>query len=218
MSQIPYIAIDEKIENLKIDNNVFSGTGKVVVPFNMIEITGYPKFSDFAEDEHIFVSILPLFDGQYWLFYFKGNLLIDRSQTENPYYYQNQILNNDDDFIFYYSNVRKPLQISNINLFDKVLPFTYNSRQIRTGIIEGINLIDSQDDSDIFYNFDNQYTSLDLYELKCMFLETFNNQYGITQLENNGDFVEIDGKIKFVWTNENGELHYFDEEGGLNGK
>lgn len=180
MSEIPYIAIDEKVENLTINNNVFTGTGTVVVPFNMIEITGYPKFSDFSEDEHIFASILPLFDGQYWLFYFKGELAVDRSQLDNPYYYQNDILSNAyTDFEFYYTNTRKPFQINLINLNYKTLPYTYPSRQTRTGVIDGVVIPDTYNFSDIIIDFDNLNTPLTLDELGALFRQIRNNRYNI---------------------------------------
>lgn len=216
MSDIPYIAIDAKQE-INVNDNVFSGTGQVVVPFNMVEITGYAKFSDFKLDEHIFVSVLPCFDGQYWCFYFKGTLAVDRSQTEVPYYYQNDKLNDGTDYTFYYTTTRKPLQISSINLNNKVLPYTYASRQIRTGIIDGVNILDSQNNSDIMYNFDNQYSSLSLYELQCMFAENRNYNYQVDQMTFNGDFIDENGTIKYVWTDDEGNIHYFNEEGEDNG-
>ena len=60
LSQIPYIAIDEEVPNLIIDDSLgFTGTGKVVAPFNMIEITGEQRFSSFNPNQHIYVSLLP---------------------------------------------------------------------------------------------------------------------------------------------------------------
>lgn len=180
MSEIPYIAIDEKVENLTINNDVFTGTGTVVVPFNMIEITGYPKFSDFSSNEHIFASILPLFDGQYWLFYFKGDLAVDRSQLDNPYYYQNDILSIENtDFEFYYTNTRKPFQINLINLNYKTLPYTYPSRQARTGVINGVVIPDTFNFSDIMIDFDNLDTPLTLDELGALFRQIRNNRYNV---------------------------------------
>lgn len=178
MSQIPYIAIDTNIQLTVNDGSTYSGTGQVVTPFNMIEITGYPKFSDFAENEHLFVSILPLFDGQYWLFYFKGNLLTDRSQTDNPYYWQNDLLSTpSDEFTFYYVTTRKPLRINTINLWNKVPPYTYASRQVRTGEIEGVTIPDSFNNSDLQINFDNLCDSLNEQALGALFRQTRNQEY-----------------------------------------
>lgn len=178
MSQIPYIAIDSNLKLTINDEPTYSGTGQVVTPFNMIEITGYPKFSDFSENEHIFVSLLPLFDGQYWLFYFKGNLLIDRSQTDNPYYWQNDLLSTpNDEFTFYYVTTRKPLRINTINLWNKVPPYTYASRQVRTGQIEGVTIPDSFNNSNLQINFDNLSDDLSPEDLGALFRQTRNQEY-----------------------------------------
>lgn len=178
MSQIPYIAIDTNIQLTINDGPTYSGTGQVVTPFNMIEITGYPKFSDFAKNEHLFVSLLPLFDGQYWLFYFKGNLLIDRSQTDNPYYWQDDLLSTpSDEFTFYYVTTRKPLRINTINLWNKVPPYTYASRQVRTGEIEGVTIPDSFNNSNLQINFDNLCDSLNEQDLGALFRQTRNQEY-----------------------------------------
>lgn len=178
MSQIPYIAIDTNIQLAINDGSTYSGTGQVVTPFNMIEITGYPKFSDFAKNEHLFVSLLPLFDGQYWLFYFKGNLLIDRSQTNDPYYWQNDLLSTpSDEFTFYYVTTRKPLRINTINLWNKIPPYTYASRQVRTGEIDGVTIPDSFNNSNLQLNFDNLCDSLNEQDLGALFRQTRNQEY-----------------------------------------
>lgn len=178
MSQVPYIAIDTNIQLTINDEPTYSGSGQVVTPFNMIEITGYPKFSDFAENEHLFASLLPLFDGQYWLFYFKGNLLIDRSQTDNPYYWQNDLLSMpSDEFTFYYATTRKPLRINTINLWNKVPPYTYASRQVRTGEIDGVTIPDTFENSDMQINFDNLCDSLSSDDLAALFRQIRNQEY-----------------------------------------
>lgn len=178
MSQVPYIAIDSNLQLTINDGPTYSGTGQVVTPFNMIEITGYPKFSDFAENEHFFVSLLPLFDGQYWLFYFKGNLLSDHSQTDDPYYWQNDLLSTpNDEFTFYYVTTRKPLRINTINLWNKVPPYTYASRQVRTGEIEGVTIPDSFNNSNLQLNFDNLCDSLNEQDLGALFRQTRNQEY-----------------------------------------
>ena len=53
MAQIPYIAIDEYVNNLSIDDEKhFHGTGSLVVPFTMIDISNEQHFSWLAENEH----------------------------------------------------------------------------------------------------------------------------------------------------------------------
>ena len=200
MSQIPYIAIDNNIQLTINDGPTYSGTGQVVTPFNMIEITGYPKFSDFAKNEHLFVSLLPLFDGQYWLFYFKGDLLIDRSQTDNPYYWQNDLLSTpSDEFTFYYVTTRKPLRINTINLWNKVPPYTYASRQVRTGEIDGVTIPDTFNNSNLQINFDNLCDSLNEQDLGALFRQTRNQEYN-----------DVDNDLfNFAY-----ELNYGDDENG----
>ena len=200
MSQVPYIAIDSNIQLTINDEPTYSGTGQVVTPFNMIEITGYPKFSDFSENEHIYVSLLPLFDGQYWLFYFKGNLLIDRSQTDDPYYWQNDLLSTpSDEFTFYYATTRKPLRINTINLWNKVPPYTYASRQVRTGQIDGVTIPDTFNNSDLQINFDNLCNSLNEQDLGALFRQTRNQEYN-----------DVDNDLfNFAY-----ELNYGDDENG----
>ena len=200
MSQIPYIAIDNNIQLTINDGPTYSGTGQVVTPFNMIEITGYPKFSDFAKNEHLFVSLLPLFDGQYWLFYFKGDLLIDRSQTDNPYYWQNNLLSTpSDEFTFYYVTTRKPLRINTINLWNKVPPYTYASRQVRTGEIDGVTIPDTFNNSNLQINFDNLCDSLNEQDLGALFRQTRNQEYN-----------DVDNDLfNFAY-----ELNYGDDENG----
>ena len=200
MSQIPYIAIDSNIQLTINDGPTYSGTGQVVTPFNMIEITGYPKFSDFAKNEHLFVSLLPLFDGQYWLFYFKGNLLIDRSQTDNPYYWQNDVLSTpNDEFEFYYVTTRKPLRINAINLWNKVPPYTYASRQVRTGEIDGVTIPDSFNNSNLQINFDNLSDDLSTEDLGALFRQTRNQEYN-----------DVDNDLfNYAY-----ELNYGDDENG----
>lgn len=200
MSQVPYIAIDSNIQLTINDEPTYSGTGQVVTPFNMIEITGYPKFSDFSENEHIYVSLLPLFDGQYWLFYFKGNLLIDKSQTDDPYYWQNDLLSTpSDEFTFYYATTRKPLRINTINLWNKVPPYTYASRQVRTGQIDGVTIPDTFNNSDLQINFDNLCNSLNEQDLGALFRQTRNQEYN-----------DVDNDLfNFAY-----ELNYGDDENG----
>lgn len=200
MSQVPYIAIDSNIQLTINDEPTYSGTGQVVTPFNMIEITGYPKFSDFSENEHIYVSLLPLFDGQYWLFYFKGNLLIDKSQTDDPYYWQNDLLSTpSDEFTFYYATTRKPLRINTINLWNKVPPYTYASRQVRTGQIDGVTIPDTFNNSDLQINFDNLCDSLNEQDLGALFRQTRNQEYN-----------DVDNDLfNFAY-----ELNYGDDENG----
>lgn len=138
MSEISYIAIDNPCE-IHENEKVFNGTGQIVAPFTMYEITNETKFSDFASDEHVFVSLLPLENQQYGIFYLKTPNLLDTP----TYYFQNQIMTDENsNFVFKYSLAPKPLNITNINLSFLTYPKTYETRQARTGVIENVKLAD----------------------------------------------------------------------------
>ena len=178
LSQIPYIAIDEEVPNLIIDDSLgFTGTGKVVAPFNMIEITGEQRFSSFNPNQHIDVSLLPLCDGQYWLFYLEAESVIDRSQDPSPYYWQSDEMTAGGDFKFAYITTRKPFKLSRVNLYNTILPYTYLSRQARTGVISGVNIME-QTDHDETYNLDNASASLEFEEYDALARNARNYVYG----------------------------------------
>ena len=149
MAQIPYIAIDEYVNNLSIDDEKhFHGTGSLVVPFTMIDISNEQHFSWLAENEHAFCSWLPLYDNKYWLFVCRGILIADK-ETLYPdrinLYGQNMPLTTSNDFEFYYSITKRPFNFNNVSITKTAYPYTYNSRQARTGVIKNVNLVDFRD-------------------------------------------------------------------------
>ena len=149
MSEIPYIAIDEPVNDLKAsDDGVFTGTGSLVVPFTMIDISNEQRFSYLKPNEHAFVSWLPLYDDYYWLFQCAGDLVFDK-EAANPgqinLYGQGQTLTKPGKFSFFYSTVKKPFRIDKIFMTKHEWPFTYASRQARTGDINHVNILDMRD-------------------------------------------------------------------------
>ena len=153
MSEIPYIAIDEHISDLKItDDNHFTGTGQLVVPFTMIDISNEQHFSSLPANGHAFTSWLPLFDDRYYIFVCYADLIVDKEKT-NPtlinLYGQGQTLTKPGPFEFYYSSLRKPFNTSKIHMTLTDTPYTYPSRQARTGKIPGVNLIDLADQDNL---------------------------------------------------------------------
>ena len=160
MSEIPYLAIDDYVADFAATpDGVFSGTGSVVVPFTMIDISGEPHFSYLGPDEHAFVSWLPLYDDYYWIFQCKGELVVDKEEThpgQINLYGQGQTLTKPGAFNFLYSTVKKPFRVDKISMTRHAFPFNYQSRQSRTGKIDGVNLIDLRD-QDAMAAIDDQY-------------------------------------------------------------
>lgn len=149
MSEIPYLAIDDQVADLTATTDaVFTGTGSLVVPFTMIDISNEKRFSYLKPNEHAFVSWLPLYDDYYWLFQCQGALRYDK-EADHPgqinLYGQGQTLTNPGPFQFFYSMVKKPFRVDKISMTRHAWPFTYASRQARTGAIDGVRLIDLRD-------------------------------------------------------------------------
>lgn len=149
MSQIPYVAIDEYVNNLTIDDDKhFRGTGSLIVPFTMIDISNEQHFSWLNNTEHAFCSWLPLYDNNYWLFICRGTLIEDKEELYPErinLYGQNTQLTSNGDFEFYYTTTKRPFNFNNVSTVRTIYPFTYNSRQTRTGKIDHVNLIDYRD-------------------------------------------------------------------------
>ena len=65
MSEIPYIAIDEKVQDLTENNGTFTGTGKLVAPFTCYDISNEKSVTSITSAGYrVYVSIKPLFDEQ----------------------------------------------------------------------------------------------------------------------------------------------------------
>lgn len=160
MSEIPYIAIDEHVADFAATPDaVFSGTGSLVVPFTMIDISSEPHFSYLKQNEHAFASWLPLYDDYYWIFKCSGELVADKEVThpgQINLYGQGQTLTKPGPFEFLYSTVKKPFRVDKISMTRHAWPFTYTSRQARTGALDGVHLIDLRDQNGLVA-IDDQY-------------------------------------------------------------
>lgn len=160
MSEIPYIAIDEHVADFAASpDGVFTGTGSLVVPFTMIDISSEGHFSYLKKNEHAFVSWLPLYDDYYWIFQCRGELVVDKEIThpgQINLYGQGQTLTKPGEFEFLYSTVKKPFRVDKISMTRHSWPFTYPSRQVRTGQLDGVNLIDLRDQNGLVA-IDDQY-------------------------------------------------------------
>lgn len=139
-AQIPYVALDSYDPGLTVDGRVFKGRGKVVAPFTMMNINKEKRFATLGKDEYVFISWSPLFDRQYWLFYLKGRLEDKRWLSDGQAYYGQGTPLLTGDFEFSYSTVSVPFMTQKINLNLRRLPYTYPTRQARTGQIPGVEL------------------------------------------------------------------------------
>lgn len=160
MSEIPYLAIDDYVSDLQVSADaVFTGTGSLVAPFTMLDISNEQRFSYLKPNEHAFVSWLPLYDDCYWLFQCQGELVFDK-EAAHPgqinLYGQGQTLTSNGPFSFLYSKVKKPFRVDKIFMTRHEYPFTYASRQARTGDIKHVNLLDLRD-QDALVAIDDQF-------------------------------------------------------------
>lgn len=145
MSEIPYVAIDNEVQNLTENDGVFTGTGELVAPFTCYDISNEQSVTSItSEGYRVYVSIKPLYDNRYWLFVFKAE---NYNESINSMYAQDFILGNGN-FEFYYVNTRKPINLSQVNWFYHAYPFTYPLRQTRTGIIEKVTIPDFIQEND----------------------------------------------------------------------
>lgn len=145
MSEVPYIAIDNEVQDLNENEGVFTGTGTLVAPFTCYDISNERSVSSITSDGYrVYVSIKPLCDNQYWLFIFKTE---NYNDSENNMYAQDFKIGSGS-FEFYYVNTRKPIYLSQVNWFYHAYPFTYPLRQTRTGVIEKVNIPDFTQEND----------------------------------------------------------------------
>lgn len=157
MSQIPYFpTFDNCKNNVKIVNDVFTINNiMVVAPFDMVDVTNQQIFSNHQVNEHYYCSRQPLFDNNYYFFEITSNNVIDVSQREEPYFFQQEnILNKKSDVSFYFFKTPAPLYLTRVNSTFKTYPFTYPSLQMKTGHIDGVNIIDLADQN-VMLDVDN---------------------------------------------------------------
>lgn len=140
MSEIPYLAYQEKPDNFKIVDKRFYGVGRIVAPFTMVDVSNENMFKGMGDNWHAFASWLPLYDGYYWFFLLHGKIAYSQPAVIPQF---NPLMLGE--FEFYYLNMRAPLRYRQINKHNYQLPFTTDEVQRRTGKLAGVNLIDLQD-------------------------------------------------------------------------
>lgn len=137
--EIPLVPFRTGINDLRLEDNVFSGTGKIYSPFTMYEITKDKKFNFLSENEHVYASRLPLYNNKYYVFYLKQDNVKVKIETDSYVFMKDEIISqSENSFICYYSYLNIPFRLSNLNLNFKVLPFTTRSLEARIGQISGI--------------------------------------------------------------------------------
>lgn len=186
LGQIPLIAIDSQVDDLAINDNIFTGTGEVVCPFDSYEITGDPKFAGYLPNKHVFVSRYPCYDDMFYLFVLEATDVLDLSNADFRYYLQGEVMS-EGSFTFSYYRMTKPFKISKVNFLNPVLPFTYASRQARTGVIPGVN-INLQSDNEELVTPDDMIDNYIDHDTAWLLHEELNNW---ADLED--DDVEITG-------------------------
>lgn len=149
MSQIPFIPIDTK-QDIVYDhiNQIWRGSGTLVAPFNMIEISNEQSVVNYLKpNQHLFISEDPMFDACYWMLWLTlddDSKLVDKITNEIFSFYQSEDLTTGSvGYNFYFTKMRRPLKVQNIlqpQNSERVLIYTYKSRQLRTGIIEMVYL------------------------------------------------------------------------------
>lgn len=155
MSEIPMLPIDEKIDDLTIEEGLFTGTGALYAPFTMIDTSNDRQYKSLGVGAHAFTSWLPLFDDCYWIFILNAHL-------NNPLpslIYQGLPIVNNDEFSFYFLKMKKPYRYRQLNFFDKQYPFTTMSKQRRTGKIKGVEIAEETQSRSIldFDQFPNNF-------------------------------------------------------------
>lgn len=162
--QIPLIPIQNYLDDLVINEKVFSGTGELYVPFSMFNINKEMTLRSYlSDDEFVFASLNPLFDDYIWIFYVKTANLISRKWEDrsNGVYPQGGLLATAGEFTFYFSKVSTPWITGKLNLANKTMPYNYPTNQARTGKIAGVELTKLYNNKSLisFDNYDDNFIS-----------------------------------------------------------
>lgn len=136
MSELNILPFQEKSKTPIIDlsEGVFNFKGEVIAPFSMFNVTDEKHFTTEKNNGwQIFISNMPLFDGQYYVFYIKVPDMLDY------FYPQYTILSSDTVGECYFLKTNKPLILDNIKN-NKVLPVMNLTQAIRLGNIKGLEI------------------------------------------------------------------------------
>ncbi len=187
--EIPLIPFRTGINDLHLEDNVFTGTGKIYSPFTLYEITKDKKFNFLEANEHVYVSRLPLYNNKYYVFYLKQDNVKIKIDTDNYAFFKDEVISqNENAFVCYYSYLNIPFRISNLNLNFKVLPFTTRSLEARVGKIEGIEYSPVADFDELL-SFDDLQESLTTQDISDLVSEYYYDNLYFK------DFLNREGKL-----------------------
>lgn len=145
MSEIAIFPIDEQTSFEILPNKTIVGTGNIIAPFTMFNITDTPFLSDKkSQGWQIFASNQPLTTGIYWVMFIKT---LDK--LRNKYFQYGKMIDNNE-FEIYFRTCRKPLLLQNLTR-SYVLPYQTTMQRLRVGKIDGVKLINSFDLKGIDY-------------------------------------------------------------------
>ena len=146
MSEIAIFPIDDEQTPFEIlPNKTIVGTGNIIAPFTMFNITDTPFLSDKkSQGWQIFASNQPLTTGIYWVMFIKTP-----DKLRNKYFQYGKMIDNNE-FEIYFRTCRKPLLLQNLTR-SYALPYQTTMQRLLWGKIDGVKLINSFDLKGIDY-------------------------------------------------------------------
>lgn len=156
MSEIAIFPLDDEQSSFEVlSNKTIVGTGNIIAPFTMFNITDTPFLSDKkSQGWQIFASNQPLTTGIYWVMFIKTN-----TKLKNKYFQYGKMIDNNE-FEIYFRTCRKPLLLQNLSR-SYILPYQTTMQRLRVGKIDGVKLINSFDLKGIDYMTLDRPLSLD---------------------------------------------------------
>lgn len=156
MSEISIFPIDDEQTSFEVSSNkTIVGTGNIIAPFTMFNITDTPFLSDKkSQGWQIFASNQPLTTGVYWVMFIKTG-----GKLKNKYFQCGKMIDNNE-FEIYFKTCRKPLLLQNLTR-SYALPYQTPMQRLRVGKIDDVKLINSFDLKGIDYMTLDRPLSLD---------------------------------------------------------
>lgn len=136
MSEVALLPFSSKENTIfELFEGIFTGTGEVIAPFEMINISDQSFFSDkVSQGFQIFVSNKPLNRGLYWIMFIKTPSIL------NLRYFQSDIMFSESEFEIYFRTCNKPLILQNIQTENKI-PYETMTQVLRIGKIKDSKLV-----------------------------------------------------------------------------
>lgn len=155
MSEIAIFPVDDGTTFEITPDKRIIGSGEIIAPFTMFNITDTPFLSDKkSQGWQIFASNQPLTTGIYWVMFINTP-----NKLKNKYFQYGKIIDNKE-FEIYFRTCRKPLLLQNLTHFN-VLPYQTTMQRLRVGKIDGVKLVNSFDLKGVDYMTLNRTLTLD---------------------------------------------------------